>query len=89
MEFKIKVFQNDEGIFAKVETEKGEELCIGDGDSPYNAVKDVCSVLADIMDIWEQKENEDILRIIEDREFKDSGIRYTCEEAKEILKSNK
>ena len=55
MEFKIKVFQNDEGIFAKVETEKGEEVCIGDGDSPYSAVKDVCNILVDIMDILEQK----------------------------------
>ena len=55
MEFKIKVFQNDEGIFAKVETEKGEEVCISDGDNPYSAVKDVCNVLADIMDILEQK----------------------------------
>ena len=41
----------------KVETEKGEEVCIGDGDSPYSAVKDVCNVLADIMDILEQKNN--------------------------------
>ena len=55
MEFIIKVFKNDEGIFAKVETKKGEEVCIGDGDSPYSAVKDVCNVLADIMDILEQK----------------------------------
>ena len=57
MEFIIKVFKNDEGIVAKVETEKGEEVCIGDGDSPYSAVKDVCNVLADIMDILEQKNN--------------------------------
>ena len=53
MEFIIKVFKNDEGIFAKVETEKGEEVCIGDGDSPYSAVKDACNVLADIMDIMD------------------------------------
>ena len=53
MEFKIKVFKNNERIFAKVETEKGEEVCIGDGDSPYSAVKDVCNVLADIMDIMD------------------------------------
>ena len=57
MEFIIKVFKNDEGIFAKVETEKGEEVCIGDGDSPYSAVKDACNILADIMDILEQKNN--------------------------------
>ena len=57
MKFIIKLFKNDEGIFAKVETEKGEEVCIGDGDSPYSAVKDVCNVLADIMDILEQKNN--------------------------------
>ena len=57
MKFIIKLFQNDEGIFAKVETEEGEEVCIGDGDSPYSAVKDVWSVLADIMDILEQKNN--------------------------------
>ena len=57
MKFIIKLFKNNEGIFAKVETEKGEEVCIGDGDSPYSAVKDVCNVLADIMDILEQKNN--------------------------------
>ena len=57
MEFKIKVFQNDEGIFAKVETEKGEEVCIGDGDNPYSAVKDEWHVLAENRDIMEQKNN--------------------------------
>ena len=57
MEFKIKVFKNDKGIFAKIETEKEEEESIGEGDNKNSEVKDVCNVLADIIDILEQKNN--------------------------------
>ena len=39
MKLKIKVFQNEEGIFAEVLDENNKQICIGDGDSPYTPGK--------------------------------------------------
>ena len=88
MEFKIQVFQNEEGIFAEVLNESGNHVCLGDGKSPYEAVKDVCSVLSDIMTIEEEEENEDILKMIKEREKNDDGVRYTIEDVKKMRFKN-
>lgn len=84
MEFKIKVFQDNEGIFAEVLTEKDEQVCVGEGDSPYLAVKEACIVLADIMDIAEEEENKEIAKIIAERN-EDDGVRYSIEDVKNML----
>lgn len=84
MEFKIKVFQNDEGIFAEVLTEKDEQVCVGEGNSPYLAVKEACEVLADVMAIAEEVENEEIAKIVEERRRNDDGERFTPEDVKRM-----
>ena len=84
MEFKIKVFQNDEGIFAEVLTEKDEQVCVGEGNSPYLAVKEACEVLADVMAIAEEVENEEIAKIVEERKRNDDGERFTLEDVKRM-----
>lgn len=89
MEFKIKVFQNEEGIFAEVLNKSGNHVCLGDGESPYEAVKEACSVLADIMTIAEEEENKEILKTVEEREKNDDGVRYTSEDVKKMRLKNK
>lgn len=84
MEFKIKVFQNDEGIFAEVLNEDGKQICVGDGDSPCSAVKDVCLVLSDIMDFLDEKENVELLNSTNERLKNDDGTRYSTEEVKQM-----
>lgn len=85
MEFKIKVFQNDEGIFAEVLTEKDEQVCVGEGNSPYLAVKEACEVLADVMAVAEEVENEEIAKIVEERRRNDDGERFTLEDVKRMI----
>ena len=84
MEFKIKVFQNDEGIFAEVLTEKDEQVCVGEGNSPYLAVKEACEVLADVMAIAEEVEKEEIAKVVEERRRNDDGERFTLEDVKRM-----
>ena len=84
MELKIKVFQNEEGIFAEVLDENNKQICIGAGDSPYTAIKDVCTVLEDIMNLVEEKENESILKLVKERDKNDDGTRYTLEEVERM-----
>lgn len=88
MEFKIKVFQDDEGIFAEVLTEKDEQVCVGEGNSPYSAVKDACGVLSDIMDIAEEVENEDIAKTVAERIKNDDGVRFSIEDVKKMKYEN-
>ena len=84
MEFKIKVFQDDEGIFAEVLTEKDEQVCVGEGNSPFLAVKEACEVLADIMTIAEEEENMEIAKIVEERRKNDESERFTLEDVKRM-----
>ena len=84
MEFKIKVFQNDEGIFAEVLTEKDEQVCVGEGSSPYLAVKEACEVLTDVMAVAEEVENKEIAKIVEERRRNDDGERFTLEDVKRM-----
>lgn len=85
MEFNIKVYQNDEGIFAEVFLEN-KSICIGDGESPYKAVQDVCSVLSDIMQIMERQENKEIIELIEKREKQDNETTYSLDEILQFKK---
>lgn len=87
MEFSIKTYQNDEGVFAEVFS-KGKSICIGDGESPYKAIQDACSVLSDIMAIAEEEENNEIINIISERDKKDDEIRYTLDEVIKLRKNN-
>ena len=84
MNFKITVFQNNEGIFAEVLDENNKSICVGDGESPYKAVKDACSVLSNIMDFAEQEEDKEILEMIKERDKNDTGKRHTLEEVKRM-----
>lgn len=84
MEFKIKVFQDDEGIFAEVLTEKDEQVCVGEGNSPFLAVKEACEVLADIMTIAEEEENMEIAKIVEERRKNDESERFSLEDVKRM-----
>lgn len=85
MEFKIKVFQNEEGIFAEVLNENGDNICTGDGNNPYEAIRDVCFVFADIMSIAEEDENKSILNTIKERQENDDGVRYSVEDVKKMM----
>lgn len=84
MEFKINVFQNEEGIFAEVLSESGNQICIADGDSPYLATKEVCSAFSDILDIMEEDENKEISNIIKQRVSNDDGVRYSLDDVKNM-----
>ena len=84
MEFKIKVFQDDEGIFAEVLTKKDEQVCVGEGNSPFLAVKEACEVLADIMTIAEEEENMEIAKIVEERRKNDESERFSLEDVKRM-----
>lgn len=85
MEFKIKVFQNEEGIFAEVLSEVGKQVCVVEGDSPCLAAKEACLVLSDIFDIMEQEENKEIANIIKERGVNDDGVRYSMDDVKNMM----
>ena len=55
IEFNIRTFQDEEGIFAEVTTEEGNHVCIADGKDNYDAIKEVCLVLMDILE-WHSEE---------------------------------
>lgn len=50
IEYLIKTFKNEEGIFAEIVNEKGDNICTGDGETELEAIKEVCLVFSDILD---------------------------------------
>lgn len=50
MEYRIRTFKNEEGIFAEIINENGENICVGEGLTELKAVKDACLVFVDITD---------------------------------------
>lgn len=50
MEYKIRTFQNEEGIFAEIISKNGVSICTADGLTEFKAIKEVCLVFADIID---------------------------------------
>lgn len=54
MEYKIKTFKNEEGIFAEILNENNKNICTGDGLTELQAIKDVCLVFADICDDFDK-----------------------------------
>ena len=55
IEFNIRIYQDEEGIFAEITTEDGNHVCVADGKDDYDAIKEVCLVLMDILD-WHNEE---------------------------------
>lgn len=84
MEFKIKIFQEEEGVFAEVVSEDGTQICVADGDSPYLAAREACLVFADILSIMEENENRKIASIIQERINTDDGVRYSIDDVKNM-----
>lgn len=54
MEYKIRTYKNEEGIFAEILNEKGENVCIADGITELSAIGEVCLVFSDIIEDFEK-----------------------------------
>ena len=50
MEYKIITYKNEEGIFAEILNEKGENICVADGKTELSAIGEVCLVFSDIIE---------------------------------------
>lgn len=55
MEYKIRTFQNEEGIFAEIISKNGVSICTADGLTEFKAIKEVCLVFTDIIDNFVKK----------------------------------
>lgn len=55
MEFNIRTYQDEEGIFAEITTKEGNHVCVADGKDNYDAIKEACLVLMDILE-WHNEE---------------------------------
>lgn len=87
MEFKIKLLENTkDGLFAEVISEDGQSICMGEGDNPYSALEDACMEFAEILRDCSERENDRILKMIEERTYNDDGIRYSLDEVKNMIK---
>ena len=68
MKFTMEVLeQTEEGLFTRVLDDEGQQVCIADGDNPYDSIRNACLVLIDIMEFASNKENEAIQTIIKER----------------------
>lgn len=56
--------QTEDGLFSRVIDEEGKQICIADGNNPFDSIKNVSLVLADIMDFISQEETKEIYSII-------------------------
>ena len=54
IEFNIRTYQDEEGVFAEITTENGNHVCTADGKDNYDAIKEACLVLMDILE-WHNK----------------------------------
>lgn len=50
LEYKIISFKTEEGIFAKVQDIEGMDICLADGETEEDAIKEACLVFLDILD---------------------------------------
>lgn len=55
MEFTIKTFKGDECVFAEVLTNEGSHVCTADGKNNYDAIKEVCLVFTDILELHNER----------------------------------
>lgn len=54
IEFNIRTYQDEEGIFAEITTEEGNHVCAADGKNSYDAIKEVCLALIDILEWYNE-----------------------------------
>lgn len=66
MEYKIKTHKNEEGFFAEIINENGENICTGEGSNELESIREVCLGFADIIDKFQKEYYEIKNRLIDE-----------------------